>query len=125
MSSNSPSASSAWRAWTPPRLRAVLESGAHSATTNAAALADQGLAAAARLPEDAERVAGEVLFEPSSHGCLRVLLDQDAVLPEPVDGTQRPSYPIDTSASRHGHLRVPVVSLRRRFAATGRTRQRR
>ena len=37
----------------------------------------------------------------------------------------RPSYPIDTSASRHGHPRVPVVSLRRRFAATGRTRKRR
>ncbi|MEU2779679.1 competence protein CoiA family protein [Streptomyces sp. NPDC007162] len=51
-------------------------------------LAGQGIAAAARLPEDAERVGGEVVFEPGGHGCLRVLLDHEAVLPEPVDGTQ-------------------------------------
>lgn len=28
------------------------------------------------------------MFEPGGHGCLRVLLDQDAVLPAPADGTQ-------------------------------------
>ncbi|MFJ5157067.1 hypothetical protein ACIQCF_37155 [Streptomyces sp. NPDC088353] len=51
-------------------------------------LAGQGIAATARLPEDTERLGGEVLFEPGGHGCLRVLLDQDAVSPAPADGTQ-------------------------------------
>lgn len=51
-------------------------------------LAAQGIAATARLPEDTERLGGEVVFEPGGHGCLRVLLDQDAVLPAPADGTQ-------------------------------------
>jgi hypothetical protein len=51
-------------------------------------LAGQGIAAAVRLPKDAERLGGEVVFEPGGHGCLRVLLDQDAVLPAPADGTQ-------------------------------------
>ncbi|MFH9864369.1 hypothetical protein [Streptomyces sp. NPDC017202] len=45
-------------------------------------------AAVARLPEDAARLGGEVVFEPGGHGCLRVLPDQDAVLPAPADGTQ-------------------------------------
>ncbi|MDX2935580.1 hypothetical protein [Streptomyces ipomoeae] len=48
----------------------------------------QGITATARLPEDTERLGGEVVFEPGGHGCLRVLLDEDAVLPAPADGTQ-------------------------------------
>ncbi|MGW6144434.1 hypothetical protein [Streptomyces sp. NPDC055140] len=52
-------------------------------------LGDQGIGASARLPQDAERLGGEVVFEPGGHhGCLRVLLDQDAVLSAPADGTQ-------------------------------------
>ncbi|QDN54155.1 competence protein CoiA family protein [Streptomyces sp. S1D4-20] len=51
-------------------------------------LDSQGITAAAHLPQDAERPGREVLFEPGGHGCLRVLLDQDAVPVPPVDGTQ-------------------------------------
>ncbi|KND38777.1 hypothetical protein [Streptomyces stelliscabiei] len=51
-------------------------------------LAGQSITATARLPEDAERLGGEVVFEPGGHGCLRVLLNEDAALPAPADGTQ-------------------------------------
>ncbi|MER6354648.1 hypothetical protein ABT186_23220 [Streptomyces sp. NPDC001634] len=51
-------------------------------------LAGQSVTARASIPEDTERVGGEVFFEPGGHGCLRVLLDTQATLPAAVDGTQ-------------------------------------
>ncbi|WP_435059657.1 competence protein CoiA family protein [Streptomyces sp. bgisy060] len=51
-------------------------------------LAEQNIAAAARLPDGAERLGREVLFEPGGHGCLRVLLEPDATLPTAEEGTQ-------------------------------------
>ncbi|MGW1362945.1 hypothetical protein ACWCQP_36755 [Streptomyces chartreusis] len=52
-------------------------------------LAEQDIAAVARLPEDAERLGSEVVFEPGGgHGCLRVLLAADAVPPAAEGGAQ-------------------------------------
>ncbi|MFD5079502.1 competence protein CoiA family protein [Streptomyces sp. NPDC058371] len=50
-------------------------------------LAEQNIAAAARLPEDAEQLGRELLFAPGGHGCLRVLLEPDAALPAAEEGT--------------------------------------
>lgn len=50
-------------------------------------LAGQDITAAARLPED-QPPGSEVVFEPAAHGCLRVLLGQDAALPASQDGIQ-------------------------------------
>ncbi|MFF7953978.1 competence protein CoiA family protein [Streptomyces griseorubiginosus] len=51
-------------------------------------LAGLNIVTAARLPEDAERLGRELLFEPGGHGCLRLLLESDAALPAAEEGTQ-------------------------------------
>ncbi|MEU1407980.1 hypothetical protein ABZ471_37640 [Streptomyces sp. NPDC005728] len=51
-------------------------------------LASQSVTARTSIPDNVDRVGGEVLFEPGGHGCLRVLLDTQATLPAAVDGTQ-------------------------------------
>lgn len=51
-------------------------------------LAGQNIVTTARLPEDADRLGRELLFEPGGHGCLRLLLESDAALPTAEEGTQ-------------------------------------
>ena len=50
-------------------------------------LADKAIPAQVRMPQG-PKLGGEVLFDPSTYGCLRVLLDQDAVPPPAAEGTQ-------------------------------------
>ncbi|WP_143076829.1 competence protein CoiA family protein [Streptomyces sp. MUSC 14] len=51
-------------------------------------LATQSITARATIPEDRERLGTEILFDPSTFGCLRVLLDTQAAPPPAPDGTQ-------------------------------------
>ncbi|MEU5778353.1 hypothetical protein ABZ819_34310 [Streptomyces venezuelae] len=60
-------------------LESVLVSGADHLYIKQQILAwleRQGIRAAARLSEDAERLGSEVVFEPGGRGCLRVVLGQ-------------------------------------------------